>query len=143
MFAPDCTDGFSAAFSPQSPCRLSRRPDRRNDSLVLSKRVYHATNPEPGPTVWCVVLDAWLRRGPLGGGIGWLMRKYGLTIDQLLAVDMVTAGGEFMKASADENADLFWGVRGGGGNFGIVTEFEFRLNALGPIVLAGPIFWRM
>ena len=77
----------------------------------------------------------------LGGGIGWLMRKYGLTIDQLLSVDMVTASGEFVKASEKENADLFWGVRGGGGNFGIVTEFEFRLNPLGPIVYAGPIFW--
>ena len=79
----------------------------------------------------------------LGGGIGWLMRKHGLTIDQLLAVDMVTADGEFVKASETENADLFWGVRGGGGNFGIVTEFEFRLNPVGPVVLAGPIFWPM
>ncbi|MGH2357595.1 MAG: FAD-binding oxidoreductase [Candidatus Limnocylindria bacterium] len=79
----------------------------------------------------------------LGGGIGWLMRKYGLTIDQLVSVDLVTAAGEFVKASDDENADLFWGVRGGGGNFGIVTEFEFRLNPVGPIVLAGPIFWPM
>ena len=77
----------------------------------------------------------------LGGGIGWLMRKYGLTIDQLLSVDLVTAEGEFVKASADENADLFWGVRGGGGNFGIVTNFEFRLNPVGPTVLAGPIMW--
>jgi hypothetical protein len=79
----------------------------------------------------------------LGGGIGWLMRKYGLTIDQLLSVDLVTADGEFVKASDAENSDLFWGVRGAGGNFGIVTEFEFRLNQLGPIVLAGPIFWYM
>jgi FAD/FMN-containing dehydrogenase len=79
----------------------------------------------------------------LGGGIGWLMRKYGLTIDQLLSVDMITAGGEFVKASRTENPDLFWGVRGGGGNFGIVTEFAFRLQPLGPIVLAGPIFWPM
>src|SRR5213075_1392057 len=79
----------------------------------------------------------------LGGGIGWLMREYGLTIDQLLSVDMVTADGQFVKASADENADLFWGVRGAGGNFGIVTEFEFRLNPVGPIVLAGPIAWMM
>lgn len=77
----------------------------------------------------------------LGGGIGWLMRKYGLTIDQLLSVDVVTAEGEFVKASETENPDLFWGIRGGGGNFGIVTEFEFRLNPVGPIVLAGPIFW--
>ena len=79
----------------------------------------------------------------LGGGIGWIMRKHGLTIDQLLSVDLVTADGEFVKASANENADLFWGVRGGGGNFGIVTEFEFRLVPLGPQVLAGPIFWPM
>jgi FAD/FMN-containing dehydrogenase len=79
----------------------------------------------------------------LGGGIGWLMRKYGLTVDQLLSVDLVTAAGEFVKASERENPDLFWGVRGGGGNFGIVTEFEFRLNPVGPIVLAGPVFWPM
>ncbi len=79
----------------------------------------------------------------LGGGIGWLMRKYGLTIDQLISVDLVTADGERLKASEAENPDLFWGVRGGGGNFGIVTEFEFRLHPLDPIVLAGPIFWPM
>ena len=79
----------------------------------------------------------------LGGGIGWLMRKFGLTIDQLLSVDLVTASGEFVTASETENPDLFWGVRGGGGNFGIVTEFEFRLNPLGPQVMAGPVFWPM
>jgi len=79
----------------------------------------------------------------LGGGINWLMRKYGLTIDQLLSVDLITAEGELVKASETENPELFWGVRGGGGNFGIVTEFEFRLNPVGPIVLAGPIFWLM
>ncbi len=79
----------------------------------------------------------------LGGGIGWLMRKYGLTIDQLVSVDVITANGEFVKASENCNADLFWGMRGAGGNFGIVTDFEFRLNPLGPIVLAGPIFWPM
>jgi FAD binding domain/Berberine and berberine like len=79
----------------------------------------------------------------LGGGIGWLQRKHGLTIDQLLAVDVVTAEGELVKASETQNPELFWGVRGGGGNFGIVTEFEFRLNRVGPIVLAGPIFWPM
>jgi FAD/FMN-containing dehydrogenase len=77
----------------------------------------------------------------LGGGIGWLQRKYGLTIDQLLSVDLITAEGEPVKASETENADLFWGVRGGGGNFGVVTKFEFRLNPLGPDVVAGPVFW--
>ena len=79
----------------------------------------------------------------LGGGVGWLERKYGLTIDQLLGVDLVTASGEFVTATEHGNADLFWGVRGGGGNFGIVTEFEFRLNPVGPTVLAGPIVWAM
>ena len=77
----------------------------------------------------------------LGGGIGWLHRKLGLTVDQLLSADLVTAGGDFVTASAAQNADLFWGLRGGGGNFGIVTEFEFRLHPVGPIVLAGPIYW--
>ncbi|MGH3369305.1 MAG: FAD-binding oxidoreductase, partial [Nocardioidaceae bacterium] len=79
----------------------------------------------------------------LGGGIGWVMRRHGLTIDRLQSVDVVTAGGELVKASEDQNADLFWGVRGGGGNFGIVTEFEFRLCPLGTHVVAGPIFWPM
>ncbi|MHB1318856.1 MAG: FAD-binding oxidoreductase [Anaerolineae bacterium] len=79
----------------------------------------------------------------LGGGTGWIQRKYGLTIDNLLAVDLVTADGQLVRASERENADLFWGVRGGGGNFGIVTEFTYRLNPLGPQVLAGPVFWPM
>jgi FAD/FMN-containing dehydrogenase len=79
----------------------------------------------------------------LGGGIGWIMRKYGLTIDNLLSVEMVTADGESVTASETRNADLFWAVRGGGGNFGIVTEFEFRLHPVGPEVYAGPVFWPM
>ncbi|HEX5042757.1 MAG TPA: FAD-binding oxidoreductase [Candidatus Polarisedimenticolaceae bacterium] len=77
----------------------------------------------------------------LGGGIGWLMRKHGLTIDNLLAADIVTADGERLRASEDEHPDLFWALRGGGGNFGVVTSFEFRLHSVGPTVLAGPILW--
>jgi FAD/FMN-containing dehydrogenase len=79
----------------------------------------------------------------LGGGIGWLMRKYGLTVDQLLSVDLVTADGQLARASADENPDLFWAMRGAGANFGVVTQFEFRLNSLGPEVFAGAVFWPM
>jgi FAD/FMN-containing dehydrogenase len=79
----------------------------------------------------------------LGGGIGWIMRKHGLSVDMLRRVDLVTAEGELVKASADENPELFWGVRGAGANFGIVTEFEFELVAVGPTILGGPIFWKM
>ena len=77
----------------------------------------------------------------LGGGVGWLMRKHGLTVDNLLAVDLVTAGGERLRASEDEHPELFWALRGGGGNFGVVTSFEFRLHSVGPTVLAGPVLW--
>ena len=76
----------------------------------------------------------------LGGGLGWFMGKYGLTIDNLLAVDLVTAEGQVKRASATEHPDLFWGVRGGGGNFGIVTAFEFQLHPLGQ-VLAGKVVY--
>lgn len=77
----------------------------------------------------------------LGGGIGHLMRKMGLAIDALRSAEVVTADGEVVVASEDENADLFWGLRGGGGNFGIVTNFTFALQPLGPTVLAGMIAW--
>jgi FAD/FMN-containing dehydrogenase len=75
----------------------------------------------------------------LGGGVGWLTRKYGLACDNLLSVDIVTADGQFLKASDAVNKDLFWGIRGGGGNFGIVTSFEYQLHPVGPQVLAGMV----
>jgi len=75
----------------------------------------------------------------LGGGFGWLSRKHGLTVDNLLAVDIVTADGRLLHAGESENADLFWAVRGGGANFGVVTSFEFRLHPVGPQVISGLI----
>jgi FAD/FMN-containing dehydrogenase len=75
----------------------------------------------------------------LGGGFGWLTRKYGLTVDNLVSADVVTADGELRRASSRDNPDLFWALRGGGGNFGVVTSFEFQLHEVGPEVLAGLI----
>jgi FAD/FMN-containing dehydrogenase len=75
----------------------------------------------------------------LGGGFGWLTRKYGMTIDNLVSAQVITADGKSLKTSANENSDLFWAIRGGGGNFGVVTEFEFALHPVGPEILAGLI----
>jgi FAD/FMN-containing dehydrogenase len=75
----------------------------------------------------------------LGGGHGYLMRRFGLACDNLLSVDIVTADGRWRRVSASENADLFWGLRGGGGNFGVATAFEYRLHPVGPLVLGGLI----
>ncbi|SIR97535.1 FAD-binding oxidoreductase [Natronorubrum thiooxidans] len=77
----------------------------------------------------------------LGGGFGWLTRRYGMTVDSLRSVDVVTADGKLRHANEDENEDLFWGVRGGGGNFGVVTAFEFDLHEVGPEVLTGMVVY--
>jgi FAD/FMN-containing dehydrogenase len=79
----------------------------------------------------------------LGGGFGWTSRKFGLTADNLVSADVVTADGRLVRASDRENPDLFWALRGGGGNFGIVTSFEFRLHPLGPEVMSGLIVYPM
>jgi len=77
----------------------------------------------------------------LGGGLGWLMRKHGLTVDNLVEAEVVTAEGDIIRPSANDHPDLFWALRGGGGNFGVVSSFRFTLHPLGPTVMAGPVFW--
>jgi FAD/FMN-containing dehydrogenase len=77
----------------------------------------------------------------LGGGVGWLMRKHGLAADNLIGADVVTADGRLVHTSADENPELLWGLRGGGGNFGIATSLEYQLHRVGPTVTAGVVFY--
>src|SRR5207245_9397897 len=78
----------------------------------------------------------------LGGGLGWPMGKHALALDSLVSVDLVVAGGRTLTASKDDNADLFWALRGGGGNFGVAASFEYRLHPVGPIVTGGLIAYR-
>ena len=103
--------------------------------------VDHETQAHGLATTGGIVSHTGIAGVTLGGGIGHLMRKHGLAVDNLLAAEVVTADGSVVLASADEHPDLFWALRGGGGNFGVVTSFRFSLHPVGPTVMAGPIFW--
>jgi len=100
-----------------------------------------ATQPHGLATTGGTVSTVGIAGFTLGGGQGWLTRKYGLAADNLLSAEVVTASGAVVRASSDENPDLHWGLRGGGGNFGIVSRFEYRLHELGPDVLAGQVIY--
>ncbi|HET6654051.1 MAG TPA: FAD-binding oxidoreductase [Nocardioides sp.] len=103
--------------------------------------VDHATQAHGLATTGGIVSHTGVGGVTLGGGIGWLMRKHGLTVDNLVEVELVTAEGGVVRTSADAHPDLFWALRGGGGNFGVVSLFRFTLHPVGPIVVAGPAFW--
>ena len=128
---------------------LSRMKGIRVDPAARTVRVEggcvwgevdHATHPFGLATPSGFVSSTGVGGLTLGGGIGYLSRTYGLTVDNLLGVDMVLADGAFVSASADEHPDLFWAVRGGGGNFGVVTSFLFQLHPIST-VYGGPMFW--
>lgn len=104
--------------------------------------VDHATHAFGLSTVSGIISTTGVGGLTLGGGHGYLTRKYGLTIDNLLSADVVLADGRFVHAREDENPDLFWALRGGGGNFGVVTSFEYRLHPV-KNVIAGPMFWSL
>ena len=136
-----CDGGLVIDVSPMKGIRVDPAGrTARAEAGVLWGELDRETQLHGLATVGGIVTHTGIAGLTLGGGIGWLMRKHGATVDNLLSVDLVTAEGEFLTASADENPDLFWGIRGGGGNFGVVTSFEYRLHPVGPIVLAGPIF---
>ena len=136
-----CDGGLVIDVSPMKGIRVDPRArTARAEAGVLWGELDRETQLHGLATVGGIVTHTGIAGLTLGGGIGWLMRKHGATVDNLISVDLVTADGDLLTASEDENPDLFWGVRGGGGNFGIVTSFEYRLHPVGPVLLAGPIF---
>jgi FAD/FMN-containing dehydrogenase len=139
-----CDGGLVIDLSPMRGIRVDPTTRRATAQAgVLLGELDRETQPFGLAAPSGIVTHTGLAGLTLGGGIGWIMRRHGLTIDQLVSADVITADGEFVRASEDENADLFWGLRGGGGNFGVVTQFELDLVPLGPQVMAGPVFWLM
>ena len=139
-----CDDGLVIDLSPMKGIRVDpAKGSARAEAGVLWGELDRETQHFGLATVGGIVTHTGIAGLTLGGGIGWLMRKHGATVDNLLSADVVTAQGEIVTASEEENADLFWAIRGGGGNFGVVTSFEYRLHPVGPIVLAGMVFYAL
>jgi len=137
-----CDDGIVIDLSPMKGISVdpTKRVAQAQGGLTWGE--FDKRTQEQGlATTGGLVMATGIAGFTLGGGIGWLMRKHGLTIDNLLSVDMVDADGNRVTASENENPDLFWGVRGGGGNFGVVTSFTYRLHNVGPTVYGGALFY--
>ena len=136
-----CDSGLMLDLSPMKGTRVEPAQRRVIAEPGLTwKDLDTATQRHGLATTGGIVSSTGVAGLTLGGGHGWLMRKHGLTCDNLVAADLVTANGQRLRASAEENAELFWGVRGGGGNFGVVTAFEFRVHPL-TTVLAGMLLY--
>src|SRR4029453_16447095 len=135
-----CDGGLVIDLSPMKGIRVDPATrTARAEAGVLWGELDRETQLFGLATVGGIVTHTGIAGLTLGGGIGWLMRKHGATVDNLLSAEVVTAEGDVVTANASEHPDPFWAIRGGGGNFGIVTSFEYGLHAVGPLVLAGPI----
>ena len=135
-----CDDGLTIDCSGMTAVRVDASAQRaRVEPGATLADVDHETQAFGLATPLGFVSETGIAGLTLGGGFGYLSRTYGMTVDNLRSVDIVTADGELLHASAEENPDLFWAVRGGGGNFGVVTSFEFDCHEVGPEVLAGLI----
>jgi hypothetical protein len=137
-----CDDGLMIDLSLMKAVRVD--PERRTARAaggVLWSELDRATQRFGLTTTGGIISHTGIAGLTLGGGLGNLMRKHGFTVDNLRAVDLVTAEGETLRAEAGREPELFWGLRGGGGNFGIASAFEYDLHPVGPMVLGGPIFW--
>jgi FAD/FMN-containing dehydrogenase len=135
-----CDDGVVIDFSSMKAITVD--PEKRTaraEPGVKWVEFDRATQAHALATTGGTVGDTGIGGLTLGGGFGWLEGAFGMTVDNLLAADVVLASGERVRASADENSDLFWALRGGGGNFGVVTAFEYRLHPLGPMIAGGMV----
>src|SRR5882724_1113365 len=138
-----CDGGLVLDLSPMTGVRVD--PANRTVRVAGGTKwgdVDHATHPFGLAVPSGIIASTGVGGLTLGGGLGHLTRKYGLTIDNLLSADLVLADGSFVVASAEENSDLFWAIRGGGGNFGVVTSFLFQAHPV-QMVCAGPMLWNL
>jgi FAD/FMN-containing dehydrogenase len=138
-----CDDGVMIDLSLMKSVRVDTENETARAEPGVTWRQFDLETQQFGlSTTGGLVSSTGIAGFTLGGGIGWLVRKYGLALDNLISVDVVTAEGKLVHASMDNNSDLFWGVRGGGGNFGIVTSFEFKLHPVGPIIFGGLVAYK-
>ena len=137
-----CDDGLMIDLSLMKAVRVDPQAQTaRAAGGLLWSDFDKATQPHGLATTGGVISHTGIGGLTLGGGLGHLMRKHGLTVDNLLSVNLVTADGGTLHVDESSEPELFWGLRGGGGNFGVATSFEYRLHPVGPMVLGGPIAW--